>query len=406
MANKKDNKMFVYKKSISPLFDMLAAKNLPNKVLENVKKSNKEIQNNFYINELADELHPKKINVQIKKIINEDKETKTYIFENIDKNKMPFFRAGQYVSVVLEIDGVKISRPYSISSSPYDASRKNEIWITVKIVKDGYVSNWMHKNLKVGQKLEISQPEGEFYYDNIRDPKTIIAIAGGSGITPFLSMAKSIVEGSEDFNLLILNGNKKVDNIIFKDEFIELEKKSNGKVKVINVLSEEKKSGYEHGFINLNLIKKYIPENQEYSIWMCGPKAMYKFVMKEIIPLRLRRKFIRVEASNQVGKPSMYEEYKNKGNKRIYNITVRYYDQEITIKADSNDTILTSLHKNKISAQSKCLSGLCSWCRVRVVKGDVFTPHSYDSRRMADEKNKIYYSCCSFPISDLVIEAY
>lgn len=405
MSNK-DNKMFVYKKSISPLFDMLAAKKLPSKVLGEVKNRNTDIQTKFYVNELANDLHPKKINVKIKKIIDEDKETKTFIFENIDKKKMPFFRAGQYVSVIMEINGVTISRPYSISSSPYDASRKNEISVTVKLVKDGYVSNWMHKNLKVGQKLVISQPEGEFYYDDIRDPKTIIAIAGGSGITPFLSMAKAIAEGSEDFNLIILNGNRKKENIIFHDEFIELEKKSNGKIKVVNVLSEEKKSGYEHGFINIDLIKKYIPSDNQYSIWMCGPKGMYKFVMKEIMPLRLKRKFVRVEASNQVGKPSMYSEYKNKGNKKTYNITIKYYDQEIIIKASADDTILTSLHKNKISAQSKCLSGLCSWCRVRVIEGDVFTPHSYDERRMADRKNGIFYSCCSFPISDLVIEAY
>lgn len=402
----KNNKMFIYKKSISPLFDMLAAKKLPAKVLNDLKNRNENIQKTFYINELANELHPKRINVRIKRIINEDKETKTFVLENIDKKKMPFFRSGQYISIILEIDGVKVSRPYSISSSPYDASRKNEISITVKKVKGGFVSNWMHKNLTKGQKLVISQPEGEFYYDNIRDPKTVIGIAGGSGITPFLSMAKSIVEGTDDFNLIILNGNRSRRNIIFHDELKCLEEKSNGKVKIVNVLSNEKIPGYENGLINLNLIKKYIPTNEEYSIWMCGPKAMYKFVMKEIMPLRLKKKFVRIEASNQIGKPSMYEEYKNKGNKKVYNIKVKFYDQEIIIKANADDTILTSLHKNKISAQSKCLSGLCSWCRIRVIKGDVFTPHTYDERRKADNKNGIFYSCCSFPVSDLLIEAY
>lgn len=404
---KSNKKMYVYKKSVSPLFDMLAAKKLPNKILNELSSlPEKEITTEYNVNTLANKIHPKKINVEIKKIIKNDNETKTFIFKNLDSKKMPFFRAGQYVSIILEINGVTISRPYSISSSPYDASRKGEIAVTVKIVKNGFVSNWMHKNLKVGSKLIISQPEGEFYYDNIRDPKNIVAISGGSGITPFLSMARAIIEGSEDFNLIILNGNRKRKNILFHDEFIDLEKKSKGKIKVINVLSEEKIKGYEHGFINLSIIKKYIPTNEDFSIWMCGPKQMYKFVMKEIIPLRLKRKNIRVEASNQVGKPTAYKEYKNKGHKKIYTINVKFYDKTLSIKASAEDTILVSLQKAKISAQSKCLSGLCSWCRIKVNKGNVFTPISYDERRMADQKNGIYYSCCSFPVSDLEIEAY
>lgn len=405
----RNKKRYVFTKQIFPLFDMLKAKKLPNKVLNKIAKEKfYGINNEFHVNKIADSIHPKRIDVYVDEIIINDKETKTFILKPIDKKfRMPFFRAGQYVTISQEINKTLISRPYSISSSPLDSYNKNFISVTIKEVKNGFFSLHMLKKVKKGDKFTISQPEGVFYYDNLRDPKNIIAISGGSGITPFLSMAKAIIEGTDDFNLTILNGNRKKSNIIFYDELKEIEEKSNGKIKVINVLSEEKLKGFENGYINIDIIKKYIPKDELYSIWMCGPKEMYKFVLKEIIPLRLKRKFIRIEASNQVGTPKMYEEYINKGNKRTYKINVKFYDKDLTINADANDTILVSLQKAKISAQSKCLSGLCSWCRFKLNKGEVFTPKSYSNeKRKGDIKNNIYYSCCTFPISDIEIEAY
>lgn len=355
--SKKNNNQYVYKKSSFALMDMLKAKKLPGKVLKEVKSQHDtNIITKYHVNELAEALHPGNIEVVVKKIIVEDKDTKTFQFSSTKNTKMPFFRAGQYISIATEINKTMIARPYSISSSPYDATRRKFIAVTVKRVKDGFFSNFMLDKVKVGHKFIISSPEGDFYHDSIRDANHIIGIAGGSGITPFLSMAKAIVEGSEDFKLTILNGNRKKENVIFYNELKELESKSNGKVKVINVLSEQKLSGFEHGFINLNIIKKYMQDDT--SIFMCGPKPMYKYVIKEIIPLKLKRRRIRIEASNQIGSPKNYQGYNNK--KKEFKIKVNFYGKHFIIPALAEDTILVSLQKARIAAQSKCLSGECS----------------------------------------------
>ena len=125
----------------------------------------------------------------------------------------------------------------------------------------------IEKYLKVGDIITTSDPQGQFYYEELRDAKNVIALAGGSGITPFLSMAKAIVEETEDFNLTILFGSRTEEVILFKDELEQLAKDSKGKVKIVHVLSDEKKDGYENGFINADIIKKYAPKNEDYSIF-------------------------------------------------------------------------------------------------------------------------------------------
>lgn len=403
----KDKKTkILFKSSLFAFPDMIATRDLPQKSrmhVSNLQSTNVDI--NYNVNAVAESLHPKYQEVVVFGIINEDKDTKTLILKPKNKDKkIAFFRAGQYISVVFNVNGTKISRPYSLSSSPDEALRGNFYCITVKRKPKGFISEYILNKIKVNDLLTITGPEGEFYYDNLRDKKDVLAIAGGSGITPFLSMAKAIVDNREDFNLTIIFGNKKRENIIFYKQLDNLSQKSKGKVKVIHVLSEEKHNDFENGFIDLKLIKKYKPN--ECSIFMCGPKLMYDFVLKELKELNLPKKLIRVEATNEIGSPLKYKEYVNLGRKEFYNIKVIHFNETYNIKANYKDTILVSLQKAKIPTQSKCLSGQCSWCRIKVNSGKVFAPKEFENPRAADHKNKIYYSCSTFPVSDLEIESY
>ncbi len=404
--SKSKNTMYIYKKSPFKLMDMLKAKKLPGKVLNTINKkgSDADIRTNYYVNEIAKKLHTVQFEVVVKKIEDLENDVKCFYFYKKDNESMPFFRAGQYISVTCNINGVDISRPYSICSSPYDATRNNFIAIAIKKVENGLFSNFMHNKIKVGDTLKISSPEGDFYHSQIRDQKHVLAIAGGSGITPFMSMAKSIVEGSEDFNLTILYTNSYVKNILFLNELKELEQKSNGKVNVKFVITREETIDYINGRIDTDMIKQFITKDS--SVFICGPKALNKYLFSQLLPLKIERRKIRVEASNNIGLPQDYENYKNKGNKNKYKIAVKLFNSKIIIDADANETILVSLQKARISAQTKCLSGQCSWCRFRLINGEVFTPATYDYRREGDKESNIYNSCSTFPISDLEIEAY
>jgi formate hydrogenlyase transcriptional activator len=122
----------------------------------------------------------------------------------------------------------------------------------------------MIDNWKVGTPVSISDPQGNFYFERMRDAKSVIALAGGSGITPFLSMAYSIKDGAEDFDLTVLFGSRTGKDILFEEEFDEICAVC-PKVRLINVLSDEKKDGYENGFITAELIKKYKPLRGAYT---------------------------------------------------------------------------------------------------------------------------------------------
>ena len=230
------------------------------------KAPEKAINPVFAINENAKLLHPDFQKMVIQDIIeHKGADSKTFIFKKADGSKAACFRAGQYVSVLLKIGSSLVTRPYSICSSPAEAS-KGIVKITVRNVKDGYAAPYMLENFKIGDEVSISGPEGTFYYEPLRDAESVIALAGGSGITPFLSMAKAIQEGAEDFNLTILFGSRTEANILFKEELDAIAAQCS-KVKVVHVLSDEKKDGFEFGFINADVIRKYAPEGK-YSIFM------------------------------------------------------------------------------------------------------------------------------------------
>ncbi len=355
-------------------------------------------------NRLARELHPECQYLKVKEIIPFSDDFKCFVFE-ADKeagtDKPAWFSAGQYIVIAAEIDGNLFCRPYSIASSPRD-TLKGEIAIAVKRVDGGIVSGYLLDNLKAGDKVLTSAPLGDFTYEPLRDAKTVIGIAGGSGITPFRSFAKAIAEGDEDFSLILLYGSRTLADAVFSDEIKELAKE-NPKIVLVNVLSEEKKKGCEHGFIDKKIIEKYAPENEAYSIFLCGPQAMYEFADKEIAQLGIRRKFIRHEVFGEYFHPEKNENYSGDIN-ASYNITVRICGAEYTCTCSADTSLLRAMEAAGIKAPSDCRSGRCGWCRSQLISGEVYIPESVDGRRIADKEYGYIHPCCSFPLSDIVID--
>lgn len=354
-------------------------------------------------NELAKALHPGVQYLKVAKIVEESSDMKSFYLEadaERGTEKLAWFSAGQYLSIHLTIGNMKLSRPYSLASSPREALDGTYI-LTIKRVEGGLASQYILDNWVVGTKVTASEPLGVFTYEPLRDAKTIIGIAGGSGITPFRSLAKAIVDGNEDAELILLYGSRTLADAVFQEEFKALEQAC-PKFKLVNVLSAEEVEGYEKGFITAELIKKYAPEG-EYSIFLCGPQAMYEFVDKEIETLKLRKKFIRHELFGEYFNPSKEADYPS-GVALAFQITVRIAGEEKVITAKADESILRSLEANGIAAPAHCRSGECGWCHSKLVSGEVYVPKSVDGRREADYIYGYIHPCCSFPLSDLVME--
>ena len=352
-------------------------------------------------NKIAKALHPGKQYVKVAEVVEQSADTKTFWLEANEAKgtkALAWFSAGQYLSVTLEIGSMKLTRPYSLSSSPREALA-GRYGLTIKRVKDGLASNYILDNWTVGTEVTVSEPLGVFTYEPLRDAKTIIGIAGGSGITPFRSLAKAIADGDEDAEMILLYGSRTLADAVFQEEFKALE---GPKFKLINVLSNEAQDGCEQGFITAELIKKYAPAG-DYSIFLCGPQAMYEFVDKEIATLGLRKKFIRHELFGEYFNPAKEADYP-KDVAPEFKITVRIAGTEQTITAPADTSILRSLEAAGIAAPAHCRSGECGWCHSKLCSGEVYCPKSVDGRREADYIYGYIHPCCSFPLSDLVIE--
>lgn len=361
----------------------------------------KEISAVFPINENAKRLHPTFQKMKISEVIEHDGAgAKTFV---LSAEKAAYFRAGQYLSVSLDIDGSVLTRPYSISSSPA-WSKDGKYTITVRRTPNGFASDWILDNWKVGDEVTVSEPLGNFFYEELRDAKNVVALAGGSGITPFLSMAYAIRDGAESFNLTILFGSRNENSILFKDELDSIARECN-KVKVVHVLSEEEKDGFEHGFINADIISKYAPKDGGYSVFMCGPEAMYRFAEGEIKKLGLDRKHVRRELLGVTKKVWEKTGYPSDAKCKTFSVTVKTGDSEQVISAFADEPVLVAIERAGIAAPSRCRSGECGWCRSKLVSGEVFVPDENDEgRRWSDKQNGYIHPCSSFALSDLIIE--
>lgn len=384
------------------VLDMLKFKNMA-KVREQAIQAApaKEIKGDFAINRNAKLLHPDHQKLVVSEVIGHDAAgAKTYVFRSAENKPLAYFRAGQYLSLKLQIGDSFVTRPYSISSSPKWAT-EGKVAITVRTNPGGFVADWLLENLKVGDTVIASAGEGQFYYENLRDAKNVVALAGGSGITPFLSMAYAIRDGIEDFNLTILFGSRTEETILFREE-LDAICAACPKVKVVHVLSHEEKEGFEHGFITAELIKKYAQE--PYSVFICGPEAMYRFVAAEIEKLELPRKNVRRELLGVTKSVWEQEGYPAECKDKTFKLTIHQGPSQWTVDASANEPILVAIERAGVAAPSRCRSGECGWCRSKLVSGTFFTPAENEGRRHSDIVHNYIHPCCTFPLSDMVIE--
>ena len=387
------------------ILDMLRFKNLPKNREKYIRKgANKEVSAHFKINENAAALHPDMQELVITDVIDHDGAgAKTYILQRADNKPAAYFRAGQYLSVSMQFGSSVVTRPYSISCSPL-WSKAGRYAITVRKNPSGFAADKLLRSWKVGTTIKTSDPQGNFYYEKFRDAKNVIALAGGSGITPFLSMAYAIRDGIEDFKLTILYGSRDESTILFKKELDGIASVC-PKVKVIYVLSESKKDdGYEHGFLTAELIRRYAPENEPYSVFLCGPEAMYRFAEKEIDALGLEHKYIRRELLGVTKEVWEQPGYPEDCRGKSFRLTVRQGGVETVCTANADEPILVAIERAGITAPSRCRSGECGWCRSKLLSGTVYVPEETDGRRYADKQHDYIHPCAAFPTSDVIVE--
>ena len=383
--------------------DMLKFKNM-SKVREKAIQAApaKEVSGYFPINENAKALHPDFLRLVIDEIIDRGAaNAKTFVLRGADGKSLPWFRAGQYISLKLPLDGSFVTRAYSLCESP-KLAKEGRYAITVRSNPGGFAADKLLCEKKVGDELISSGPQGFFYYEDLRDAPTVVGLAGGSGITPFMAMARALRDGIEDFNLILLYGSRTKESILLGRELDEIAA-SCPKFKVVHVLSDEEAEGYEHGLITAELIQKYAPKG-DYSLYLCGPEGMYRFLKPEIEKLGLPERRFRRKMIDVTKKPRECDCYPQACRGKSFSLTVKQGPKEYKLTASADEPVLTAIERAGIKAPSRCRSGECGWCRSRLLEGTVFIPQENELRRWADVEYGYIHPCSSFPTSDLVLE--
>jgi ferredoxin-NADP reductase len=391
---------------IKPLafMDLLAFKNLipkRKKMFENASAACPEAKP--VVNELARRLHPIRQYMTIEEVVDETPDVRSFKLKADparQTSELAIFRAGQYLSVKLNVGDEHITRPYSIASSP-EESQKGYYRLTIK--RAAFATDYLWENWKAGIKVETSGPEGQFYYTRLRDMPHIVGIAGGSGITPFLSMMSDFEDKGWPVDFTLFYGCNCAGDIVCRKQIDKLEKNSRGKFKVVYIMAkEEPEENMEKGFITAELIKKYV-QPELCSFFICGPQAMYTFINKELDQFSLPIKQMRYEVFGEAKNVAAMEGYPQ-NVPDSFTIETIYRGEKKKIPAFSRESVLVAMERAGFAPPSKCRSGQCGFCRTRLISGDVYVPSSSDDRRSADKKFRIIHACSSYPLSDLTIE--
>lgn len=356
--------------------------------------------------DIAKEIHTDLVLANIVEIRDETPSSRTFTFKAAEGYHMPYFNAGQHISVKFLIDGKYVTRPFSVSSAP-KATDEGLLQLTLRRMPGGYVSGWVWDNWKVGTEVRFDGAFGEGYYNALRDTKHVVGIAGGSGITAFRSIALDMASSHRPEKFTILYGSRSQDDIIFFDELNEIAKASGGAVEVFNILSEPKEGWEgETGFISADIIKKLVPDWDNVTYYISGPQPMYDFLDGEFKKMGVKERRIRMEEYGETADITKSPLYPKGHENETFKITVRFGLDEKVIDAKATDTVVVSLEKAGLAPDTHCRSGACGWCRSLLISGDVWQRPQSDGVRASDKDYGYFHPCSAYPMSDLVIEVF
>jgi ferredoxin-NADP reductase len=347
------------------------------------------------VQRVVSRLHPKRMNLRVVEILPQTPTAKTFCFERVD-GPLPPFRAGQYVNVMVTIEGVRTSRPYSISSAPM----AERLELTVRDKPGGFVAPYLFNALKVGDVLETSGPAGHFYHEPLIDGKDLVFLAGGSGITPFMSMIRDTVHRQRPLRIKLLYGSRTPEDVIFRTELENLAA-IHSNITFSLVISEPPEGyGGLKGFLDSKLIAQLVGDIKGKTFYVCGPRAMHDLCRAALKEMKVPLRKIRYElygAPEEVSKEPGWPEGLSKDV--VFEVEVA---GKKMILAKAGEPLLNALDRSGLVVPALCRSGECSACRVRLLAGKVFVP-SQATVRESDRNAGYIHSCVSYPVDNLKI---
>ncbi len=342
----------------------------------------------------------KQYSLTVQEIRKETSDTITIGFNQPGLRKIQY-KAGQYITLIVRINGRKYARPYSFSSAP---SIDEKLEVTVKRVTNGVVSNYVNNELKVGDVVEILEPMGDFIFENINTPRIICLWGVGSGITPLFSIIKEVLHKQPDTAIHLIYGNKNQESTIFGEQLRLLKQAHSDFFFVTNFYSQlysiDESDTIQKGRISSDFVKHFLNKQSDIknSIhYICGPKDLKNSIQNSLLEKKVPLTSIFVEEFDLFIDPKELEDVEDSS------VSVYFKGKISKIFVPKGKSILDVALDNDIDIPYSCQTGNCNSCRAKLQKGQLKMLGITNERE--DLAQDQFLLCCSYPlVSEVSIE--
>lgn len=305
--------------------------------------------------------------------------------------------AGQYITLIVRINGRKYARPYSFSSAPsVDAALE----VTVKRVLGGIVSNYIHDEFKVGDVIEVLEPIGDFTFDGLSSNHHGVFLWGvGSGITPLFSILKEALYRHPGMSVQMIYGNKTKDSSIFERQLNYLSKEYHSVFSMINFYSKDsnidQSNTINKGRINSEFVAHLFNTNNcfnHYVHYICGPLSFKNMIVEGLTQSGLPLNSVKTEDFKS---EKVCKDFANIQNQKV---TLDFHGLQTTIMVTKGKSILEDALDAGLEIPHSCQTGNCDTCMGYLKCGKVKMIGLTKPRNDLSERELLL--CCSYPLTE------
>lgn len=318
------------------------------------------------------------------------------------------FLPGQYLTLKSIIEGEEVRRSYSLCAAPYEGLAR----VAIKRVEGGKFSTYATQQLKVGDALDVMTPMGNFTLQTVENArKSYVLFAVGSGITPILSIIKSILKEEENSDVTLFYGNKHVGSIIFREEIEGLKNSYMSRLRVVHVLSQENLGNkIQKGRITKDkcsqLYDAFLSNTRIDGVYICGPEEMILGTKESLQEKGVDEKIIHFElftASSQQKKEVVQS---TDNTSSIANVSIVLDGDSFDIAMySSGETVLDAAQRTGLDLPFACKGGVCCTCRAKIIEGSARMTVNY-SLEQADIDAGFILTCQAHPTSERLIVSF
>lgn len=358
------------------------------------------------------------LTVRCIRIIEETEDVKTFSF--VAEPSISFsYQPGQFVTLDLEIEGKRVRRAYSISSTP---TRPHTLEITVKRVPPpanapdvppGLVSNWLHDRLKVGDKIKLSGgPMGKFTCATNPNEKLLL-ISAGSGVTPMISMSRWIYDtaGKQDA-VFVYCGRRRRDIIMAQELQLMAARNPNFRLAISLTQPESGQPwmGYQ-GRLSEQMLLSMVPDFRDRAVYVCGPDGFMKGIKTLLNKMELPQENYHEESFGvgkkqaKVSSPPPTKETASSQPTPSTKTAIAFVESGKTVNCDGQESILEVAQQEGINIRSGCMQGVCGACKKRKQKGQIRYEAQPDGLDKNEQEQGYILPCVAYPVGEVEIAA-